>query len=131
MSLEVFGNKAKWLKKLKDKGFRVLPSLSIQADEDLIKNGVSLAKFDSLISSSNRETLYAVRSSSVHEDTEKSSAAGKFKTMLGVPKEKLPDACIQVAQSMLSQGIEDSLNGIVILAVCFQHGFPPFFYTIF
>ena len=62
MSLEVFGNKAKWLKKLKDNGFRVLPSLSIQADEDLIKNGVSLAKFDSLISSSNRETLYAVRS---------------------------------------------------------------------
>lgn len=114
MSLEVFGNKAKWLKKLKDNGFRVLPSLSIQADEDLIKNGVSLAKFDSLISSSNRETLYAVRSSSVHEDTEKSSAAGKFKTMLGVPKEKLPDACIQVAQSMLSQGTEDSLNGIVI-----------------
>ena len=114
MSLNIFGNKAKWLNELEEKKFRVLPSLSIKADQDLIKNGVNLLELDSFISKLDSPRVFAVRSSSVSEDTKETSAAGRFKTLLGVSKEELSDACVKVAQSMPIQEIGDPQNGIVI-----------------
>ena len=57
---------------------------------------------------------YAVRSSSITEDTEESAAAGQFKTLLGVTKESLAAALQEVGASLPKLSSQEEPHGVVI-----------------
>ena len=89
LTLGVFGNKAKGLASLKRHGFNTLPFTSVCVDADLLK-GNPEETTQAIIAQIGKADFYAVRSSSITEDTEESAAAGQFKTLLGITKESLP-----------------------------------------
>ena len=77
LTLGVFGNKAKGLASLQGHGFKTLPFTSVCADDDLPNaNPEEIAK--AVLDEIGESDFYAVRSSSITEDTEESAAAGQL-----------------------------------------------------
>ena len=113
LTLGVFGNKAKGLASLQGHGFKTLPFTSICVDDEL-PNGNPEELVKAVIAQIGASNFYAVRSSSITEDTEDSAAAGQFKTLLGVTKETLADAINVVAASLPEMSPDDEPHGVVI-----------------
>lgn len=108
-----YGNKAKGLASLQDHGFRTLPFTSVCVDDSLRDlDTVSIAS--AVIKEIGESKYYAVRSSSITEDTEESAAAGQFKTLLGVTKESLAAALQEVAASLPKLSSQEEPHGVVI-----------------
>ena len=113
LTLGVFGNKAKGLASLQGHGFKTLPFTSVCVDDDLPnRNPEETTK--AVLGQIGESNFYAVRSSSITEDTEESAAAGQFKTLLGITKESLADAINVVAASLPELSPDDEPHGVVI-----------------
>jgi pyruvate,water dikinase len=113
LTLGVFGNKAKGLASLQGHGFKTLPFTSVCADDDLPNaNPEEIAK--AVLDEIGESDFYAVRSSSITEDTEESAAAGQFKTLLGITKESIADAINVVAASLPELSPDNEPHGVVI-----------------
>ncbi len=67
-----------------------------------------------IISQVGVSNFYAVRSSSITEDTDESAAAGQFKTLLGITKESLAEAIQEVAESLPKLALDEEPHGVVI-----------------
>ena len=113
LTLGVFGNKAKGLASLQGNGFKTLPFTSVCVDDDLL-NGNPEETIKAVLAQIGESNFYAVRSSSITEDTEESAAAGQFKTLLGVTKESIADAINVVAASLPELSPDDEPHGVVI-----------------
>ena len=110
---ECVGNKAKGLARLREEGFPGLPFVSLHA-RDLLSGHVP--DLSALAASLGHPDLYAVRSSSATEDTEDTAAAGAFLTLLGIPLSDVPAACLQVAQSLPTNGSDHGVIAQAFLA---------------
>jgi pyruvate,water dikinase len=113
LTFGVFGNKAKGLASLQGYGFKTLPFTSVCADGDLVKMDAERVS-EAIASQIVVSNFYAVRSSSITEDTDESAAAGQFKTLLGVTKESLADAIKEVAESLPTLASDEEPHGVVI-----------------
>ena len=113
LTFGVFGNKAKGLASLQGHGFRTLPFTSVCVDGDLVKMDAELVS-EAIVSQIGVSNFYAVRSSSITEDTDESAAAGQFKTLLGITKESLAEAIKEVAESLPKLADEEEPHGVVI-----------------
>ena len=113
LTLGIFGNKAKGLASLKRHGFNTLPFTSVCVDADLLK-GNPEETTQAIIAQIGKADFYAVRSSSITEDTEESAAAGQFKTLLGITKESLPFAISEVAESLPEISPDEEPHGVII-----------------
>ena len=113
LTFGVFGNKAKGLASLQGHGFRTLPFTSVCVDGDLVKMDAEQVSQD-IISQVGVSNFYAVRSSSITEDTDESAAAGQFKTLLGITKESLAEAIQEVAESLPKLALDEEPHGVVI-----------------
>jgi phosphohistidine swiveling domain-containing protein len=113
LTFGVFGNKAKGLASLQGHGFRTLPFTSVCVDGDLVKmDAEEVSK--AIISQIGVSNFYAVRSSSITEDTDESAAAGQFKTLLGITKESVAEAIKEVAESLPKLALDEEPHGVVI-----------------
>lgn len=113
LTFGVFGNKAKGLASLQGHGFRTLPFTSVCIDADLVKmDAEEVSK--AIVSQIGVSNFYAVRSSSITEDTDESAAAGQFKTLLGITKESLAEAIKEVAESLPKLAPDEEPHGVVI-----------------
>ena len=113
LTFGVFGNKAKGLASLQGHGFRTLPFTSVCIDADLVKmDAEEVSK--AIVSQIGVSNFYAVRSSSITEDTDESAAAGQFKTLLGITKESLAEAIQEVAESLPKLAPDEEPHGVVI-----------------
>ena len=113
LTFGVFGNKAKGLASLQGHGFRTLPFTSVCVDGDLVKMDAERVS-EAIVSQIGVSNFYAVRSSSITEDTDESAAAGQFKTLLGITKESLAEAIKEVAESLPTLADEEEPHGVVI-----------------
>ncbi len=113
LTFGVFGNKAKGLASLQGHGFRTLPFTSVCVDGDLVKMDSEQVS-QAIISQVGVSNFYAVRSSSITEDTDESAAAGQFKTLLGITKESLAEAIQEVAESLPKLALDEEPHGVVI-----------------
>lgn len=113
LTFGVFGNKAKGLASLQGHGFRTLPFTSVCVDGDLVKMDSEQVS-QAIISQVGVSNFYAVRSSSITEDTDESAAAGQFKTLLGITKESLAEAIQEVAESLPKLALDKEPHGVVI-----------------
>ena len=113
LTFGVFGNKAKGLASLQGHGFRTLPFTSVCVDGDLVKMDAEQVS-EAIVSQIGVSNFYAVRSSSITEDTDESAAAGQFKTLLGITKESLAEAIKEVAESLPKLADEEEPHGVVI-----------------
>lgn len=113
LAFGVFGNKAKGLASLQGHGFRTLPFTSVCVDGDLVKMDSEQVS-QAIISQVGVSNFYAVRSSSITEDTDESAAAGQFKTLLGITKESLAEAIQEVAESLPKLALDEEPHGVVI-----------------
>ena len=113
LTFGVFGNKAKGLASLQGHGFRTLPFTSVCVDGDLVKMDAEQVS-QAIISQVGVSNFYAVRSSSITEDTDESAAAGQFKTLLGITKESLAEAIQEVAESLPKLALDEEPHGVVI-----------------
>ena len=113
LTFGVFGNKAKGLASLQGYGFKTLPFTSVCADGDLVKMDAERVS-EAIASQIVVSNFYAVRSSSITEDTDESAAAGQFKTLLGVTKESLAEAIKEVAESLPTLASDEEPHGVVI-----------------
>jgi len=113
LTFGVFGNKAKGLASLHGHGFRTLPFTSVCIDADLVKMDAEQVS-EAIVSQIGGANFYAVRSSSITEDTDESAAAGQFKTLLGITKESLAEAIKEVAESLPTLADEEEPHGVVI-----------------
>jgi len=113
LTFGVFGNKAKGLASLQGHGFRTLPFTSVCVDGDLVKMDAELVS-EAIVSQIGVSNFYAVRSSSITEDTDESAAAGQFKTLLGITKESLAEAIKEVAESLPTLASDEEPHGVVI-----------------
>lgn len=113
LTFGVFGNKAKGLASLQGHGFRTLPFTSVSIDADLVKMDAEQVS-DAIVSQIGVSNFYAVRSSSITEDTDESAAAGQFKTLLGITKESLAEAIQEVAESLPKLAPDEEPHGVVI-----------------
>jgi phosphohistidine swiveling domain-containing protein len=113
LTFGVFGNKAKGLASLQGHGFRTLPFTSVCVDGDLVKMDAERVS-EAIVSQIGVSNFYAVRSSSITEDTDESAAAGQFKTLLGIIKESLAEAIKEVAESLPTLADEEEPHGVVI-----------------
>ena len=113
LTFGVFGNKAKGLASLQGHGFRTLPFTSVCVNGDLVKMDAEEVS-QAIISQIGGSNFYAVRSSSITEDTDESAAAGQFKTLLGITKESLAEAIQEVAESLPKLASDEEPHGVVI-----------------
>jgi phosphohistidine swiveling domain-containing protein len=113
LTFGVFGNKAKGLASLQGHGFRTLPFTSVCVDGDLVKMDTEQVS-EAIVSQIGVSNFYAVRSSSITEDTDESAAAGQFKTLLGITKESLAEAIKEVAESLPKLADEEEPHGVII-----------------
>jgi len=113
LTFGVFGNKAKGLASLQGYGFKTLPFTSVCVDGDLVKMNAEEVS-QAIVSQIGGSNFYAVRSSSITEDTDESAAAGQFKTLLGITKESLAEAIKEVAESLPTLADEQEPHGVVI-----------------
>jgi len=113
LTFGVFGNKAKGLASLQGHGFRTLPFTSVCIDADLVKMDAEQVS-EAIVSQIGVSNFYAVRSSSITEDTDESAAAGQFKTLLGITKESLAEAIQEVAESLPTLASDEEPHGVVI-----------------
>ena len=113
LTFGVFGNKAKGLASLQGHGFRTLPFTSVCIDADLVKMDAEEVS-EAIVSQIGVSNFYAVRSSSITEDTDESAAAGQFKTLLGITKESLAEAIQEVAESLPKLAPDEEPHGVVI-----------------
>lgn len=113
LTFGVFGNKAKGLASLQEHGFRTLPFTSVSIDADLVKMDAEQVS-EAIVSQIGVSNFYAVRSSSITEDTDESAAAGQFKTLLGITKESLAEAIQEVAESLPKLATDEEPHGVVI-----------------
>lgn len=113
LTFGVFGNKAKGLASLQGHGFRTLPFTSVCIDGDLVKmDAEEVSK--AIVSQIGVSNFYAVRSSSITEDTDESAAAGQFKTLLGITKESLAEAIKEVAEGLPKLAPDEEPHGVII-----------------
>ena len=113
LTFGVFGNKAKGLASLQGYGFKTLPFTSVCIDADLEKMDAEQVS-EAVVSQIGGSNFYAVRSSSITEDTDESAAAGQFKTLLGITKESVAEAIKEVAESLPKLADEQEPHGVVI-----------------
>lgn len=113
LTFGVFGNKAKGLASLQGHGFRTLPFTSVCIDADLVKMDAEHVS-EAIVSQIGVSNFYAVRSSSITEDTDESAAAGQFKTLLGITKKSLAEAIQEVTESLPTLADEEEPHGVVI-----------------
>jgi phosphohistidine swiveling domain-containing protein len=113
LTFGVFGNKAKGLASLQGHGFRTLPYTSVCVDGDLVQMDAEQVS-EAIVSQIGVSNFYAVRSSSITEDTDESAAAGQFKTLLGITKESLAEAIKEVAESLPTLASDEEPHGVVI-----------------
>ena len=121
LTFGVFGNKAKGLASLQGHGFRTLPFTSVCVDGDLVKMDAEQVS-QAIISQIGVSNFYAVRSSSITEDTDESAAAGQFKTLLGITKESLAEAIQEVAESLPKLAPDEEPHGVVIQPLLHSSG---------
>jgi pyruvate,water dikinase len=103
METKVLGNKAIYLERLRKWGFRVPPFA-------VLPIGLSREAFEQETRSMlKKSSVFAVRSSTYAEDSEKEAKAGQYYSALGVRREELYDAYQEVAASY-----QENKGGVII-----------------
>lgn len=119
-----FGTKSSTLNKLKNKlkSTNLLPQVSFKVDEWKEKKELILKKIKNLNSSK-----YAVRSSSLNEDTSSLSNAGKYLSLLNVELDDIPKSINEVISSYGEYYpdsevlIQPMLQNVIFSGVAFSH----------
>jgi len=128
------GGKGSMLARMYQSGYSVPEGfivLSEAFEDEKLKNGAlnDIQYNSDKITKNNEESLFAVRSSALSEDSAQASFAGEFETVLNVKKEDVLQAIITVFKSREServkvyssfQGMEDSHKIAVVVQVMVQ-----------